>query len=237
MAALKTPQRKTSSRKELRQDRIVTLYAQAWLFYEENRKLVYAALAGFVILVAAIVGYFIYQNQQQAEAENLLANVVGHYEQGNYREALEGPGTEPGLLEIADDYGSTRAGNLATYYAADAHYRLGEYDEALELYQQFDETDDFIGAGALAAQAAIYESREEYARAAELYEQAAEQYESSLTSPQYLLRAGRAYEEAGDYDAALSTYERIESEYADSDEAQDISRYVARARAKQNSAS
>lgn len=237
MAALKTPQQKTSSRKELREDRMVTLYAKAWLFYEENRMLVYGALAGLVVLAAAVAGYFVYMNQQQAEAERLLADVVRTYEQGSYRAALDGTGTGPGLLAIADDYGRTRAGNLATYYAADALYRLGEHDRALELFADYDESEDFIGAGALAAQATIYESRAEYTRAAELYREAAMQFESALTTPQYLLQAGRAHEEAGDYEAALRTYEQIEREYADADAAQDIGRYLARARAKQRNAS
>lgn len=237
MAALKSPQKKTSSRKELREDRIVTLYAKAWMFYEENRNLVYGALAGLLVLIAAIVGYVVYMNQQQAEAEQLLASAVQPYEQGQYRDALEGSGATPGLLAIADDYGRTQAGNLAAYYAADALYRLGEHDRALELFEQFDEDEDFIGASSFAAQAAIYENRQEYERAAELYQRAAEQFENNLTSPQYLLQAGRAYEEAGDFEAALDAYEQIEDEYADSEVAQDISRYLARARAKQNRAS
>lgn len=237
MSALKTSQQKASSRKELREDRIVTLYAKAWMFFDENRTLVYGALAGLVVLVLAVVGYVFYHNQQQVEAERLLAQGVRTYEQGSYREALEGAGATPGLLAIADDYGSTRAGNLATYYAADALYRLGEYDRALEYFRAFEKDEDFLGASALAAQAAIHANREEFSRAAELYLEAAEQFENTLTSPQYLLSAGQAYEEAGNFEAALSAYERIEEEYPDSDEAQDIGRYLARARAKQANAS
>lgn len=233
MSALKTPQ-KTSKRQELREERLVTLYAKAWMFYEENRTLVYGILAGIVVLAAAIAGYVVYQNQQQQEAQDLLAGIVSMYEQGNYQQALDGTADAPGLLEIADEYGGTSAGNLAMFYAADALYRLGEYDRALQYFQQFDKTEDFIGASALAAQATIYENRGEFGQAAELYIEAANQFESSLTSPRYLLDAGRAYEAAGDYQAARETYETIREDYPDSEEAQGISKFIARARARQN---
>lgn len=234
MSALKSPQQQTKSRKkELREERLVTLYAKAWMFFEENRKLVYGVLAGLVVLVAAMVGYLFYLNQQQAEAERLLARIVRTYEQGSYQQALDGTDATPGLLAISEDYGNTQAGNLATYYAADALYRLGEYDRALDLFQEFEKSEDFIGASALAAQASIHEARGEFSQAANLYRRAADRYPNSLTSPKYLLEAGQAFEEAGNFEAAMNMYERVQEEYPDADEAQDITRYIARARAKQ----
>lgn len=216
---------------------MVTLYAKAWMFYEENRTLAYGVLAGVLLLIAGITGYIFYQNQQQAVAEQELAQIVQAYEQGNYRAALDGTGNALGLLDIVDGYGGTQAGNLATYYAADALYRLGEYDQALEYFQRFDPTEDLIGASALAAQAAIYQNRGEYEQAAEQYEAAAEQFANSLTTPQYLMRAGRAYEEAGDFAAAIETYQRVADEYPDAEPAQDVSRYIARAEARQSRSS
>lgn len=232
MSALKTPQ-KTSKRQELRQDSIVTLYAKAWMFYEENRNLVYGALAGLVALALGIVGYAYYQAQQQEQAQQLLAQVVNTYEQGSYQQALDGTAETLGLLEIADEYGGTQAGNLATFYAADALYRLGEFDRALTYFQQFDKTNDLIGASALAAEAAIYESREEFATAAEHYQDAANQFESDLTTPRYLMDAGRAYAEAGDYEQALEIYQTIKQEYSESEQAQNIDRFIAQVRAQQ----
>ena len=234
MSALQTsqqPQTKPSSRKELREDRMVTLYAKAWLFFEENRTLVYGALAGLVLLAAGVVGYLYYQTQQQAAAEQDVARIVRTYEQGSYQAALDGTGNAMGLLAISDNYSGTQAGNLATYYAADALYRLGEYDRALELFQEYDATEDLIGASALAAQAAIYANRGEFDRAASLYVDAAEQYPNSLTTPKYLMSAGKAHEEAGDYAAAINAYQRIEDEY--SSFAQQAPRYIARAEARQ----
>jgi tetratricopeptide (TPR) repeat protein len=186
-----------------------------------------------VLLAAGVVGYLYYQTQQQAAAEQDLARIVRTYEQGSYQAALDGTGNAMGLLAISDNYSGTQAGNLATYYAADALYRLGEYDRALELFQEYDATEDLIGASALAAQAAIYANRGEFDRAASLYVDAAEQYPNSLTTPKYLMSAGKAHEEAGDYAAAINAYQRIEDEYSESSFAQQAPRYIARAEARQ----
>lgn len=229
------PPKGISRKHELREDKVVTFYARAWEFFDRNRMLVYAALAGLALLILAIIGYIIYQNQQGAEAEQHLARIIPVYEEGTYQQALDGTADRLGLLEIADDYGSTQAGNLAHFYAADALYQLGEYDRALEHFRAFDVSEDFIGASALAGQAAVYENRGEYERAAELYRRAANVYENPLSTPQYLLSSGRAYELAGMYDEAQEAYEEVRSDFPDSDPASNIDAYIARAAAKQQS--
>jgi tetratricopeptide (TPR) repeat protein len=176
-----------------------------------------------------------YQQQRAAQANEMLGQILPTYEQGNYEQALNGSGQQAGLLTIADDYGGTPAGNLATFYAASALYRQQEYDRALEYYQQFDRGNDYIGASAFAAEAAIYEGRGELQRAASHYEQAAEQYPNKLTAPRHLLEAGQAYEDAGEYGAAERVYRRIKEEYPESDQADQVDRYLARVRARQAS--
>lgn len=232
MTALKTPE-KTSRRQELRKNWLVQLYARALLLYEERRQLVYGLGVGVLVLILAIPGYVYYQQRQAEQANELLGQILPVYEQGNYDQALEGNGQRAGLLTIADEYGGTEAGNLATFYAATALYEQGEYDRALTYYQRFERGNDFIGASAYAAEAAIYESRGDMQTAAERYEQAADQYNNKLTAPRYLMEAGKAYEEAGDDAAAEEVYRRIKEEYPDSDQAEEVERYLARVKARQ----
>jgi tetratricopeptide (TPR) repeat protein len=230
--AVQTSER-TSERQKARQNLLVTLYARTLLFFDENRNLAYGILAGLVLLGAGIAGYVYYQNQQAQQAQRALGQVVSTYEQGNYQVALDGTESTPGLIDISNQYGGTAAGNLATYYAADALYQTGQYDRALTFFQRFEKDDDVIGASAYAAQAAIHESRENYDRAGELYQQAATFYESDFTTPRYLLSAGRAYEQAGSYAAARSAYERIQNDYPDTPQAEDATRFLARIEARQ----
>lgn len=232
MTALKTPE-KTSRRQELRRNLLVDLYARLLLFYEDNRQLVHGLGVLLVALILAAPAYMYYQEQQQQRANEQLGQILPVYEQGNYAQALEGSDDRPGLLTIAEDYSRTDAGNLASFYAASALYQQGEYDRALDFYQQFDKSNDFLGASALAAQAAIFETRGDFSRAADYYERAADQYENTLTAPRYLLQAGQLYEEAGDYEGAQTAYRRIQEEYPDAEQAEEVARYLARAKARQ----
>ncbi len=209
----------SSKRKGLREDTVVTLYAR-WLdFYYRHRKQLYVGLAIVVVAVLGGMGYAYYQRQQEQRAQQLLGEVLPLYEQGKYREALDGADGRTGLLELARAYGSTNAGNLARFYAADALYRLGEYDQALELWEAFDSDDPMLAAAALAGQAAVYENKGEHARAAELYRRAADRYDNPVVTPHYLLRAGHNYETAGNLEAARRMYEALRERYPDATQA------------------
>ncbi len=236
MAALQTPE-KTSRRQELRQNWLVELYGRLLLLYEDHRQVIYGVGIGLLALILAAPGYMYYQQQQEKQANEKLGQILPVYEQGNLDQALNGAGQKAGLLTIADEYGGTDAGNLATFYAASALYKKGEYDKALQYYQQFDKSNDYIGASAYAAEASIYESRGKFEKAASTYEQAAAQYKNKLTAPRYLLKAGQAYEEASNYSAAEAAYQKIQNQYAESDEADEVKRYLARVRARQDASS
>jgi tetratricopeptide (TPR) repeat protein len=232
MTALKTPE-KTSRRQELRQNMLVELYGRLLLLYEDHRQLVYGLGIALLALILAVPGYMYYQQQRAEQANEMLGAILPAYEQGNFDQALNGAGQQAGLLTIADQYGGTDAGNLASFYAASALYEQGEYDRALEYFRQFDKGSDYIGASAYAAEAAIYESRGAYEQAAQRYEEAASQYPNKLTAPRYLLEAGQAYEDAGNYAAAEQAYQRIKDNYPDSEQADEVDRYLARVRARQ----
>lgn len=223
-----TPTRKISRRHELREDKVVTLYARLLGLVEQNRSVVLAAGAVVVIVVVAVVGFTMLMAQRNQTAIDRMSEAVRAWETGDYRTALDGTGTWLGLTAIIDDFGSTDSGNLARYYAADAHFRLGEYDQALELFQAFDKGADYLGASALAGEAAILETRGEHGEAGDLYRRAATIFVSDVTSPMYLMKAGRAYEEAGDPGAARRVYEQVRDDFATSQEARDIEFYLAR---------
>lgn len=222
------PPRQLSKRHELREDQVITFYARAWAYFDQNRKVVYGLGAGLALVLVAFVGYLFYQQQQEVKAQELLGTIVGEYEAGNYRVALDGSEGRPGLLAIADDFGGTDAGNLASFYAADALFSLGEYDQALAHFQDFDAEENFIGASAVAGQAAVYETKEDYRRAGDLYRRAALMFENDLMSPRYLLDAGRSFEAGGAYDEAREAYALIQERFPESSQASGIEFYLAR---------
>lgn len=219
------------------------------MYYQENKTTVYGAIAVVVLLALGVGGYFIYMEQQADVAAEKLGRIMPVYEQGDYQRALDGveelspadprasqPGqAEPriGLVEIADQYSGTPAGNLAAFYAGNAYFNIGDYDQALEMYESFDKESNFIGASTYAAEATIYESRGEFERAADLYLEAADAFESETRTPEYLLDAARAFESAGNLSRAEELYSQVTDEYADSAAASEARVFLARLKAKQ----
>ena len=146
-----SPTRKVSRRHELREDKVVTFYARALGFIENNRNLVYGILAAVVAIVAWVFGYSYMQSNRNSEALQLMTVAVSRYEAGEYTSALDGDMSFTGLREITEDFESTTAGNLALFYAADASFRMGNLDEALDFFQSYNKGSNFLGASALAA--------------------------------------------------------------------------------------
>jgi len=147
MPMLKAP-RKISRRQELRQDAVVSGFSKLESLYERYRTLLIGAAALLLIIIFAGIGYTFYRQNQGVKAADHLGAIVRLYEQGQYREALDGVEDKLGLLEIADRFGSTKDGNLANFYAADALFRLNEKEEASRYFRRFDKTEDFVGASA-----------------------------------------------------------------------------------------
>jgi len=223
------------------------------MYYQDNKTTVYGAIAVLVLLALGAGGYFVYMEQQSGVAAEHLGRIMPVYEAGDYRRALDGVerldptdprSTQPGqadarlgLLDIADQYGGTSPGNLAAFYAGNAYFNLGQYDEALRMYQSFDKESNFIGASTYAAEATIYESRGSYERAAELYLEAADAYESETRTPVYLVDAARAFEGAGNLSRAEELYRQVADEYPESPAAADADVFLARLEAKRAASS
>ena len=98
-------------------------------FYERNQKVVWGILGGLVLLVG---GYFIYNNlymqPRQVTAMDQMYQAQRQFEQDSFARALTNPGSlYPGFLDIIDQYGNTKAGNLANYYAGVSYLNLGRF--------------------------------------------------------------------------------------------------------------
>jgi len=227
MSTLK-PTRKVSRRHELREDTVITFYARALDFYEKNGRLVQMAAAGVVVVIALFLAYGWYQSGQNEKALAEMAFAVDRYEDGAYRAALDGDITFTGLIEIADSYGGTAAGNLARFYVADAFFRLGDLENALKYFRAYDKSSDYLGASALAGEAAVLEAQDEFEKAGDLFRRAANLFSSEITSPEYLMDAARAYERAGAIYEAEEVLEDIRNDWPDSQAARNIEFDLAR---------
>lgn len=209
-------------------------------YYEKNKKIInYAALA-----IVAVVGVFSFYKfywlpGQESEAANEAFYAQNYFEKDSFNIALNGgvnvqtgngPKTMMGFKDIADNYGSTKTGNLANFYAGICLLRTGKFEEAIEYLQKFDSNDEMMGPTAVGAIGDANMELNRVDEALKFYLKAADKSINSFTTPLYLKKAGFAYEQKASYADAISTYERIKNEYPRSTEGRDIEKYIARAK-------
>lgn len=214
---LKAPKtaRKQQSTGQSVEESAGTFYVRSRNFIETNQtKLIGLAVVVGVALIALVAFIFIQRGNANTAADH-LSEVLVIYEAGNLEEALAGSGDVLGLEEIALDYSRSPAGRLAAFYAGQAHFQLANYDEADNFFSRY-KGDGMLESSALAARAAVAESREDHAEAARLYEQAARRFSSLATTPDQLMGAARNHESAGNFSAAQDAYQRILDDYSDS---------------------
>ena len=202
-------------------------------FIETNQKAFMYGLAGILIVVLLVIGYFKFIREpqiQEAWSESYKAEF--YFEKDSFNLALNGDGAFPGFLDIIDDYGRTPMGNAAEYYAGVCYMRLGDFASAIEHFEDFDSDDPMVGAMAinLIGDANMELGNKE--EALEHYLEAAEAASNEFLSPIFLMKAGRTYELLGKYQDALAIYKRIETEYFDTPEQREIEKYIKRVEMK-----
>lgn len=202
-------------------------------FIEENQKIL-TIVVGAIILI--ILGIFAYQKfikaPREATAQSQMFMAQKYFEMDSLSKALNGDGNYPGFLEVIDDYGATKSGNLAKYYAGIISLKQGDFENAIKYLSKFKSNDEFVGAMAEGGIGDAYLELGNQDKAISHYLKAAELKNNDLTTPLYLMRAAMVYEMAGNYDKAIELYEKIKTKHFKSAEAKDIEKYIALAKAK-----
>ncbi len=198
-------------------------------FIERNQNTIIFSVLAIVIIIAGYIGYtrFILEPREQEGFEEMF-KAEQYFEREDFELALEGDGEYPGFLDIISDYRMTKAANMARYYAGISLIRLGEYEEGIEHLKDFRKRDTFLGAMAYGAIGDAYWEMGDENRALRYYRRAYGHEPNNLTTPAFLFKAGLVYESIGEYEEALQRYERIRKEYAQSQEARDIEKYISR---------
>jgi len=164
--------------------------------------------------------------EQNAQDQVFMAQK--YFEMDSLSRALHGDGNALGFIDIIDDYGRTKTGNLAKYYAGICYLKMGNYEEAIDYLKSHDPVDQLIGPMALGAIGDAYMELNEPDNAVSYYLDAANEVDNDFTAPMYLYRAGMTYEMLGEYENAYDTYNRIYMEYFRSNEGRNIERNIAR---------
>ena len=208
------------------------------MIYENNKKAITYG-GGAILAIVAIFSFykFYWLPGQEKEANNEAFFAQTYFEKDSFLVALngglnvqtaDGPKTMMGFNEIADNFGATKTGNLANYYAGICLLRTGKFAEAIEALEKFNGKDEMVAPVATGAIGDANMELNNLDEAVKFYLKAAEQSNNDFTTPIYLKKAAFAYEQKANYTEALATYERLKNEYSKSSEAREVDKYIAR---------
>src|SRR5712692_6344488 len=168
-----TPKKKLS-RKEIKEDELLKVYAKASAFYYANKRHVSYASTGLVVVIVAALIFFNNRRANNEKAATELGKVFTLYDAAannpaQYQLAIDGQPERGimGLKTIVENYGGTESGGLARFYLANAYYGVGKYDEALRHFESFSSGNKLLQASAYAGTGDCHEEKGEYEKAEE----------------------------------------------------------------------
>lgn len=209
------------------------IIAKTEQFIEKNKKKLTIVAAAIVVVALAIWAYvaLVAQPRQVRAAEDMFA-AEQWFNEGNFEQALNGNDQYMGFADIIDEYGSTKSGNLAKYYAGICQLNLGQYNEAIDLLKSYKGKDLFTGAEALMLIGDAYAELENAADAAKYYEKAAAKSQNLIVAPTALWKAGMMHISLGNNEAAVKVFQQIKDNYPESPEYSEADKYIAYAENK-----
>ena len=194
-------------------------------FFLKYKKAIIAVVVALIVIIAGAVLYKTYISEpQEQKASTAIAKGQELFAQGMFQQALDGDSLGfKGFAKLADEYSSTKAGNLATLYAGLCNAQLGKWEAAAKYLEDFDGSDD-----AMVSPAAEGALGNVYAH----LKNAAEKADNNSLSPTYLIQAGEILESQGKADEALKLYQTVKEKYFNSMQYQIIDEYIQRVSAK-----
>lgn len=173
-----------------------------------NKKIIVWVVAAILIVAVFILSYlFIYRNPRNEKAFEAY-NKVELQTFANDSIAAEQ------YKQIADQYGSSDAGELAALSAGISLYNEGKYAEAADYLGKFSSDDAVLNANALVLTGDCYVNLKKYDEAIDAYQKAIRKADgNSQIVPRVLLKEANVFDEQKKFDKALECYTTIKNDY------------------------
>ncbi|HIW43738.1 MAG TPA: tetratricopeptide repeat protein [Candidatus Prevotella stercoripullorum] len=210
--------------------------------FMKHKKAISAAIVVVILIIAGVLSYETYiSGPREQEASTALAKGQDYFANQQFELALKGDSTGyKGFLNIASDYSSTDAGNLANLYAGLCYANLDKWNDAVKYLEKYSAADDeMVSPAATAALGNAYAHVKQLDKAVEYLKKAASMADSEAEgnannslSPTFLIQAGEILESQNKKDEALKIYQDIKKKYVNSPVYGEIDKYIERVSVK-----
>jgi len=211
--------------------------SEQWV--EKNQKIIFGGLIAIAAVILAFLAYNKYiVEPNEKEAADELAYPKRYFEEAQnstasvdslYTLSLNGADGKYGLVDIAENYSNTKAGNLAKYMSGIAFLKTGDYESAISYLSDFSSDDEVLAVLALGNIGDAFVEINQLEDGLKYYLDAANLNDNDFTTPLYLFRAGQLAMKLEKYDIAETSFSKIKNSYPKSDEAKFADIYIQRA--------
>lgn len=205
-------------------------------FWKKNQKAVTIVGLAVIVIIAGWYAYKQYvQKPNEEKAQVAIFKAQQYFGMDSFRLALNGDSANKGMLYVIKNYGSTKAGNLAKFYAGISYLKLNEIDNAIKYLKDFDTDSRPIQMAAWGTLADAYSSKNERSKAIDLYKKASRHFpEAEASASEYLFRAGQLLELDNKKDEAVDIYKELKEKFPRTDKGGQADRYIYRLEVQPN---
>lgn len=188
-------------------------------------------LIAVVVLIAIVGGVWayntLYLNPKNNDAQVALFKGEQYFQNRMDSLALYGDGSGyVGFEAIINDFGSTKAGNIARYYAGVSYSRMGKYNEAINHLKGFSGGDQMITNAAKGVLGDCYVNSGKLEDAAKCFVDAAKGADNQLLTPVFYKKAAMVYRSMNNNDKVIELFTLIKNDYANSAEAAEADKFI-----------
>jgi len=192
------------TKKQIKQDKFITTVFRAQEYFTGHTGRFLIGIGAIVVIAAAIFFVTTRGQAREQEAENILGRANVEFRSGNFQLAAVD------FQNILDNYGSTDAAKLASYYIAVCYFSLQNYDEAEKYYRlHYDKYryNDMLSANALDGIAECLKAKGSLKEAGDEFFRVYQKYPDSYIVPDCLFNGAECYAGAGDIDNAKKLFD------------------------------
>ncbi len=202
-------------------------------FVSKHRNVLLIAVVAIIVLV---VGLFLYRNYvalpRETKASTAISAPQELFANEDYEQAAEG------FKKVLNDYGGTKAANLANLYLGLCYANQEKWADAVKYIEKYSSKDDaMVSPAAMAALGNAYANTDNIDKAVQTLKKAAQMADKQAIdgvnysiSATFLIQAGTLLESQGKDAEALALYKEIKEKYVNAQQVQskEIDKYIER---------
>lgn len=210
-------------------DRDQVVVDRAKDFWGRNSKIILIASAAVIILCGGYLAYkYLVKAPKEEKAIEAMFKAEEYYRVDSLNMALNGDGINAGFLKVIKNYGGTRAGNLAKFYAGDIYLKQGNYSNAVKYLKDFSTDAKQVQARGYKLLGDAYAEQGKNSDALSNYKKAAHHFEKDEeNSSEYLFMAAYFADRVmKNQKEAIDLFQELKKKYSKTQRGYDVDKYL-----------